>query len=75
MFTVELKDSSVPYIMKKPQKYFHKFLFFLKILNDSLILVFSCSAPIDGGLGGSFLMNKKIITKAIADARNSPAYK
>lgn len=36
---------------------------------------FCCSAPIDGGVGGYFLINMNTSINAIADAKNYPAYK
>lgn len=54
-------------------KNIHKFLLLRNILNDYFISVFYCSAPIEGGVGGYFLINKYIKTKAIADAKNYPA--
>jgi len=60
--------------MTKPEKNTHRFLFFLSILNDYFRSVFCCSAPIEGGVGGSLRMNMKTNANAMAAATSYPAY-
>jgi hypothetical protein len=42
-------------------------------LNDYFKSVFSCSAPIDGAVGGYLRMKMNTNTKEIAAAKNYPA--